>query len=313
MMDVKAAVAQGDVLALLGECFPAPISRLTAVTEGRIARTFAFAVGGREYIIRFNTDHMAASFEKEAYLYRRIASPRIPIPAIVRVGRLGQFPYVISARVPGKTMDKLSGAEYRRMLPALVDTLDAIHQVDVRDARGHGTFDDSGVGMFPSWRSYLESIREEEEPWDFYGEWHALFEDTFLERDLFEGVYDRMVRGLDACPEERCLVHGNYGFGNLVVQEGRVTGVLDWIDAKYGDFLYDVAWLDYWFPGGGLAERFEHHYAARGIAVPGYGQRLDCYRSFIALDALRFYAKVGDREGYEWARDRILSTTSATA
>jgi aminoglycoside phosphotransferase (APT) family kinase protein len=31
------------------------------------------------------------------------------------------------------------------------------------------------------------------------------------------------------------IVCRNYGFGNVMVHEGRITGVLDWLDAKYED------------------------------------------------------------------------------
>ena len=42
------------------------------------------------------------------------------------------------------------------------------------------------------------------------------------------------------------LLHGDYGFDNVLVDQGKISGVLDWANAKYGDFLYDVAWLDFW-------------------------------------------------------------------
>lgn len=133
----------------------------------------------------------------------------------------------------------------------MLDTLDAIHTVEVVDTRGYGTFDNDGAGPFSSWRESLAVIRDEQEPWDFFGKWHHLFDDSCLERDVFDAVYARMDELLQYCPEERHLVHGSTDLGNVVGHVGRITGVLDWIDAKYGDFVYDITGLDFWTPGRG--------------------------------------------------------------
>jgi hygromycin-B 4-O-kinase len=116
-----------------------------------------------------------------------------------------------------------------------------------------------------------------------------------------------MIGLLDFCPEERRLVHGNYGFGNLLLADGQVTAVLDWINAQYGDFLYDIAWLDFWAPAVQFGERFAAHYAAQGRAVPAYAERVRCYEYHIGLGALRFFAKAGQHPEYIGTRDRLLA------
>jgi hygromycin-B 4-O-kinase len=109
------------------------------------------------------------------------------------------------------------------------------------------------------------------------------------------------------CAEERYLVHGDYGYGNVLAEGGRVTAVLDWMGARYGDFLYDVAWLDFWSPVDGWRERIEQHYRRTGQDVPHYRERVLCYEFYIAMDALKFYAKVGAKPSYDFAAGRIQS------
>jgi hygromycin-B 4-O-kinase len=112
---------------------------------------------------------------------------------------------------------------------------------------------------------------------------------------------------LSYCPNDRYLVHGGYGFGNLLVVNGRVTAVLDWLDAKYGDFVYDVAWLDFWDSERGYRELFQAHYAEQGTDVSNLERRLLCYQGYIALDGMRFFAKSDNADAYKWTRDHILS------
>ena len=307
MPAIKPVLADEQVITLLQEHFPASIEHLSVIHGGQIAQTFSFTTGGQEYIVRFNRDNMGANFPKEAFIAGRIASPRIPIPRIVHVGRLQELHYSISIKVPGRPLDQLPPAEYAQLLPEVIRTLDAIHHIDVSDWPPHcGVFDDNGVGLSTSWRSYLASIREEEEEWDFMGKWHTLFDTTFLERDVFDSIYREMSRLLDSCPEERYLVHGNYRFSNVIAHERSITGVLDWIDAKYGDFVYDIAWLDFWYPEAQHGELFRRYYGRQGVSVPAYDERLRCYLCYIGMDALRFFAKSNQPEAYQWSRKRIL-------
>ena len=307
MPAIKPEIANEQVITLLQEHFSTPIEPFSVVHGGQIAQTFSFSTGGQAYIVRFNRDNMGANFPKEAFIAGRVASPAIPIPRIVHTGRFQELHYSITVKVPGRPLNQLSLAEYVQLLPEIMRTLDAIHHIDVSNwPPRYGVFDDNGVGLSESWRSYLTSIREEEEDWNFYGKWHSLFDTTFLERDVFDSIYDRMTSLLDSCPAERYLVHGGYGFSNAIAHEGKITGVLDWIDTKYGDFVYDIAWLDFWHPEAQHSKFFRHYHARQGVSVPSYDERLRCYHCYIGMDALRFFAKSNQPQAYQWSRKRIL-------
>ncbi len=92
----------------------------------------------------------------------------------------------------------------------------------------------------------------------------------------------------------------------MVIQGDKIVGVLDWIDSFYGDFVYDIASLDFWMPRPRLPEHFQQYYAEKGISVPAFAERLHCYQCYMALSALRFFAKFQNRDGYNWTRQRVL-------
>jgi hygromycin-B 4-O-kinase len=196
-------------------------------------------------------------------------------------------------------VSQLAPAEFRAVLPALLDTLDAIHTADVSGSRGWGVIDAEGQGSADNWPAHLAGVADEE-PGGFFGEWHRLFDQGLLERDRFERIYARMVDLFPYCPQTRWLVHGDFGFSNVLAHEGRISAVLDWANARYGDFLYDVAWLDTWAPELNLGEACRARYAGRGLPVPHFAERLECYRSYIALNALLFFAHAGDEPAYRW-------------
>ncbi len=315
---IKPSIPVAEVLQLLREYFGDSIRDLEPAPGGNVAQTFSFSAEPecgtgnsdmslrRDYIVRFNAP-MLLNYEKDAYVYENFASEAIPIPRVLHIGRLGDVHFAISEKAPGRNLLEIPRAEYLALIPELIRILDAIHRVPLEERPGHGVFDGNGVGLWPSWRSHLECVNAEEPPGDFYGKWYSLFETSFLERNFFERLYDRMELLMHACPEERYLVHGGCGLGNILTANGKITAVLDWMEARYGDFLFDVAWLDFWSPEDRGRERFEEHYSHVGRAVPHYRERILCYQCYGALDGLRFLAKKGDRSGYDYVKQRILT------
>jgi hygromycin-B 4-O-kinase len=298
------------LLALLTERFGTAVSQIEPIATGQIAKGFFFVANGDEYVIRFTRANMAMGLHKDAYAHTHFASPLVPVPPVICVDEFGTFTYIITRRMPGEILDRLSEAEYLQLLPSLMETLDAIHQTDVRDASGYGSFNERGVGLAASWPEHLRHVYEEEDERWFYGKWHTLFETTFLERDLFDSVYAEMESLLIYAPTERFLVHADFGSDNALAKNGKLTAVLDWANAVYGDFLYDVVWLymwaGMWTPPLDINGRFRHYYQTQNRTIPHYDERFRCCQCYIALDSFRFYAKTGQEAAYNWMRNRIL-------
>lgn len=308
-IDHRAATA--PLLALVREHF-ADAADLHPFASGEFSRAFAFTAHGRDYVLRVNDTAIALeAYVKDDYAWRHFASPDLPIPRVNAIGPYGNGHYAISERVPGRVLTECSPEERRALLPSLLDTLDAIGRVDVSHSHGYGDWVADGNGRYASWRAFLARVIENDDE-GYYQDWHALFSESFLERELYELIYRRMMRLLARCPDERSLIHNDYWFMNLIGEGDRITGVIDWANALYGDHLYEIARLawgadfpDWWYADGAAILQ------ARYGAILGYAERLACYQCHIALDDLRFYAKTGRREEYTWARDRLLALVAA--
>lgn len=307
MPDLRPAVAPEQVLALLNQHFSTPITDLKRLEGGQISRTFAFRAGELEYVVRFNKDNMLTSnLPKEAYVARKLAHLPIPIPPILHVGRLGELYFAISRKVSGQMLETLSPQEVRELVPQMLEILGALHQVDTSDTRGYGVFDYQGQGMASSWHGFLALVGKEEDDRDYFGKWYHLFEDTFLERDLYKDLYQRMHDLLKFCPEDRYLLHSGISLRNMLARDGKISAVLDWVDARYGDFVYDIAVLDFWSPWLGVRDAFQAYHRQRQREIPFYAERLLCYECHHALGGLRFFAASGNEEGYRMTRTIIL-------
>jgi hygromycin-B 4-O-kinase len=314
---MSADTASRDVpglLALLGERFGDGVDGLQALSGGFFSDAYAFTAGGREYVVRLNSEiHARGSFAKDDYAWKHFASPALPIPRIVAIGEISGGYYAISERAGGRPLSECTRAERRAALPALLDMLEEVGKADVRASSGYGDWGSDGNGKFASWRDFLASTAENHAD-GYYENWHRLFHDSFLERDVYETVFDRMLRLTQYCPEKRALIHNDFQFENILSDAGRITGVIDWANALYGDPLYDVAWLSWlsvhpgwWYDDGTeiLRERFG--------AAPDYETRIACYQLQIGLDHLRFYAKNDNWSDYQFSRDWLLALAAAVA
>ena len=303
---VKPQIDALQITETLGQYFGKAISGLAPIGTGQIASAYSFAVGGREYIVRFVTGMMATSFDKDRFAFNRLPPAGVPVPPIIHIGIFNDFHFAISPKVPGVPLDALSDEENLRLAPGLMETLDLIHSVDISDTEGYGYFDGDGVGLYKGWREYLPSVADEESDDEFYGKWYHMFDDTFLDRELFERVYERMSALLKYCPEERYLVHADYAFGNVLAHDGEITAVLDWANAMYGDFLFDVAFLDLGYPDFQYRARFRRFYEERSRATPHFEERVLCYKFYISLDSQKWYAMSGNTHDNERMRKLTL-------
>lgn len=202
---------------------------------------------------------------------------------MVQAGRAGaDAAYAISEYICGTTLQALDDAAVRAALPHVLDLHRAIRQVDVTGTTGCGPFGPDGAAARKSWREWLLQTGAVTVDGD------ALGREDSGPRDLrpvpvIADAFNTFSRLVEMVPEERTLYHGDFGSNNLLIREGRVAGVLDWDQAGYGDWLYDVAGACYWRPHLRCMELAWRAYESWFAALPGYRARIQCYALHIGL------------------------------
>jgi hygromycin-B 4-O-kinase len=265
---------------------------------------------GRELVARFSaTDE---DFRKDQ-LAAGFASADLPMPRLLEVGSVddGQF-YAISERARGEFIEERDAASMERMLPSLLATLDCARQVDVSHTTGYGLWHADGNAPHPTWRDVLVGIVDDPPSARTHG-WRERLPETPLAHHAFDAGYARLQTLVDACPNARHLVHSDLLNFNVLVEGDRISAVLDWGSAIYGDFLWDLAWWTFWQPwytawasvdivGAAVA-----HYRQIGLDVANFSERLRCYELAIGLDGLAYQAWAArSPENLEWTARRVL-------
>ena len=295
-------LAVGIVSQFLQANFHRDIASVQWIGSGWFSSAFSFTIGEEAFILRVNS--YLEDLQKDAFAYQHFASARLPIPRVVLLGQFDETRhFCITERCSGRTLNDLDKATVRKVVPRLFETLDAIHRVDVSDYAGWGLTDANGNGRFDSWTDYLLSLHNQK----FTHRWSTLQQHPFWEKDVHEAFFEEMRRLLPYCSSDKYLIHRDYGFDNVMSDGQTITGVLDWADCGLGDFVFDIAWLDFFSQEIPYGELWSDYAAAKGYDVPNLPERMRCYMLWIGLDSMASVAVKENERSYIRHRERTRS------
>jgi hygromycin-B 4-O-kinase len=301
----KTVINEEVVKDLLNREFNGELSNLEFISGGESSQAFSLNTGSEDYIIRVN-NHNPDGFIKDEYAFKHFSSTGISIPEVIKIGQMDNgYYFCISKKAEGQLLEKFTEPGRLEIIPALLQTLDKIHAIDVSDKHGYGKWDGGANGPKATWREAILCVDE----YVWGGEGRAsYFETTFLNKELWERGYERLEELIQYCPEERYLAHGDAGFDNVLSDGKEITAVIDWADSRYGDFLFDAAWLSFWCIDDAYGKICREYYAER--AIPNFEERLTCYQIFIALNSLSFYAYSGQEMKAEFPTSKLKNLLS---
>ena len=208
--------------------------------QGMINQTLII---NHKYVLRadiFQPDVMPSRYHGEARAYERLRALGLPVPEIIalEVSRsLVPLPYILMTRLPG-TPATFLGTE----MPSgvAIQTGEFLAQI-------HGVIMDSF-----GWLSNLDvnpmSSAVELTGSMFY--WHL--EEAYRNRAIDSAVRARLVEVWErvkpyvAQVRQPHLIHRDFQFDNILVNDGRVTGIIDFEWGAAGDAAWDFMVEDRW-------------------------------------------------------------------
>ncbi len=297
-----------QVQRFLDEHFQSQVTDLAALSGGEWSEAFGFKYSGNDYVARFG------QFEED-YLKDQFASgygsPQLPIPKVLEVGKgLGGY-YAISERAFGTMLDDQPKEAMKLTIPSLFATMDAIRETDISQFTGFGYWDTHGNGTKASWREMLLDVATDEPNSKTHG-WKSRLKDSPVGEEPWHEAYANLIELSKGLPDTRSLVHNDLLNFNVLVNNSKITAVIDWANAFYGDFLYDLAQFTFWGPlhepvkGIDWEAEALAHYTAISLEVPDFKRRLQCCMVHMGLDAQAYFAYKSNWTLFEAVAERTL-------
>jgi len=245
------------------------------LSGGRSNLTYRVEGGGRSWVLRRPPlGHVLPTAHDMAREHRVLSALRdtgLPVPrtrALCTDEAVNGAPFYVMDFAPGVVIEEelpagyaRTPAERRRIGPALMRTLAALHAVDVRAV---------GLADFGRPEGYLaRQVRRWSEQWE---------RSKAGEVPLISELVRRLQASIPDTPVST-LVHGDWRLGNVALDPadpGRIVAIFDWEMATLGDPLADVGYtLVYWGEAGDApGSRGPGRYAAVTTA-PGFHSRAE--------------------------------------
>ena len=212
---------------------------------------------------------------------------------MLEMGRTGEWWFAISPLVSGTFLEEMDAEGFTAALPSVLDALVAMSRVRIGTRSTFGPWGPTGRGAYQSWKAYLLDVASDPPGFRTHG-WRARLSLQPEAEDVFASGYAALEEAAPLLPELQGLVHNDLVHRNVFVDEGRVTGIIDWGCSLIGDGLYDVALMGFWaptFPGMDEGRLFE---AVRGRLEEGatgrFEERIRAYLIHIGLVHIAYNA-----------------------
>lgn len=298
-MTSKPVVSLADVDELLFELHGEPVTGLEPLSGGFWSAAYAYAVSGRELVLRLSDVTEGFALDARA---AELTRGQLPVPRIVRTGTALGTSYAVSERHHGQFLEY--AAEPR---VALEQLLAGLRQVPADPSLPVGL----DGGGWASWREWLLATLADR-PEQRHAGWRRALARTPDVEAVFVAAEQRIAELLERCPERRDLVHGDLLHRNVLIsQDGaRVTGVFSWKCAVRGDFLFDTAWCTFWsdwHPQIEAADAWQLTLASSGgpADLDDAGERHHCYELAIGAAHFGWYVWTGDTVNLERVAARV--------
>jgi aminoglycoside phosphotransferase (APT) family kinase protein len=247
-----------------------------------------------------SVETMALGYSKLTLLVKLVASESTPEFVVLRMDR--PFNYLGTTVVD--EFPTLKALNQRGIRAPLTYALEAsgkvlgqpfliMQRVSGRNIGSHFTFpepDPELCRLFAQQLAAIHSVPSADLPQNLKGRGQSAatqFDDEFDKyyRDwselnsvspVIEAAFHWIKRHKSLALGERCLVHGDFSLSNVLIEERRITGVLDWEFARFAPPAADMGWFFYAATRLGSWQGFLDAYADTGVTLPDR-QQLDFY------------------------------------
>jgi hygromycin-B 4-O-kinase len=211
------------------------VDDIKLLAGGKHSEAFSFRTEGDEKVIRFNETDFG--FKKDKYAYENY-SKHIFIPKILEIGTYKDIFYSVSEKINGHSVREEYNENNFTSLKLQFDVIEEIASIPLpTESQGCGEWDP--VSLAAPHTTLSEVITSLTEG-DAHFNWNTLQDVEGFELPFFNTLKDKITNLLLYSENVRELRHGDFGNENILIENGQISGIIDWHKASYDDHLFDV-------------------------------------------------------------------------
>lgn len=285
--------------------FGKPIKRSVLLETGVSNEVYEMTnEDGEEFICRIAKNKPHNRFGEEKWALDRARDVGAPVPQVLTITREeingATYDICLESKIPGKALYEihdLSKEERSGLLASTGEVLSMIHSIPVN---GFGKFDTEGKGEFSSIQEILHDPYIEKE------ELLKIAQELGLNIDTIKKAYDIMGSGSASYPETHpSLIHGDFTPKHILVDNKKVTGVIDFENAMGGDPVMDLAHWHFFFKDQLNVEEIIKGYKKKEDISTDFDRIFNLWRVYFGLMHLKFQYQKKNQVGIDFAQRQI--------
>ncbi|MBI2442767.1 MAG: aminoglycoside phosphotransferase family protein [Candidatus Levybacteria bacterium] len=242
-------------------------------------------------------------FERERWAITKSKAQGVPVPEILLVHREQinneNLAFCVDQKIAGTPLSSLLGTIDQAILEPISreagKILSKIHRVQTN---GFGDLDAEGKGEFTSLDEYIMQPTREQDQLLRIAKKHQKPE-SLITRPVQILLGNRMLfdgPGL--------LLHNDYSPKHILVENGRINGIIDFETCRGGDPVLDLARWTYYYGDNEMFSWLKSGYENKEIFDDNFAKKMIAYRIFKALSLVSYYDWIGgdSMQDFHWKK-----------
>lgn len=292
------------------------IANQNKIIKGEVNEVYAIKTQiGDEFIIRIGRgEDVKNSFTREKWVLEESQKVGVPVPKVLSIQSFefegAELCICIENKLPGVPMkeykdwkDLANKAEMLELIRKAGDILSRIHSISVK---GFGHLNSDGVGKH---KSVVERVLND----------HEISEDKMIEvaehnnfdkQIVISALQILKIQWPEHLIAETRLVHHDYGVKHIMVDNGEITGILDFQNAEGGDRAMDFAWWDFWSQDRYPIQFLMEGYKDKKLFESDFELRKNLWKIYLGLSCLGYFDKEQNFGNVEYCKKRLIEDIS---
>ena len=265
------------------------------VVEGEVNEVYdIIPTHGDNIIVRISREKHNR-FEAEKWALDNCRDVGIPVPQIHLISEVEtdkeKLHVCVESKIGGDSLqtlikqNTLSQNEIKKLTVTAGEILSKIHSIKTK---GFGEINSLGVGEFKTWSEYM--LNQDKKRELVLEEARKIGVDT----KLIQQAFAILAKNKDIYKHtESRLAHSDYGIKHMLVNNGKLNGIIDFENCRGADIAYDFSWWNYFGQNRPPVEWLIEGYVKNGNLGENFDTRMHLVKIEIALRLLIIYGEVG--------------------
>jgi aminoglycoside phosphotransferase (APT) family kinase protein len=274
------------------------------IVEGEINEVYEVLTDDdKSLIVRISrSEH--PSFDAEKNVIKLVRLSGIPAPRVLTVDELSykgkRLTFCIEEKLEGVPLKILMPDIDQNILRSLIiEAGEILSKINSITEDRFGSL--NRITPFKTWPDYIFSL-ETKEPKIITAAGNIGIDTNYVKR-AFE-----IIRKNDILFDlkEPKLLHGDFSPKHLLIKGNHITGIIDFENAKGGDPVRDLSWVNFFYGDSFPIEWLKEGYSEKCIFDNNFDLKMKLYRLHIGLDLLDYYASEDNIAGLNHTKVKFL-------